>query len=145
MNTDAVTLERHIAARPATVFSFLTEDDKWLAWMGEDGEFTFEPGGAYRTTVRSDAVAAGRFLAIEPPGRIVFTWGWAEGDEAVPPGSSTVEITLEAVDEGTRLRLTHRGLPSPDAYAAHAEAWTHYVRRLVTWAEGGDPGPDDWT
>lgn len=55
-----------------------------------------------------------------------------------------MEIVLEPVDEGTLLRLTHRGLPSPEACTAHAEGWTHYIRRLVTWAEGGDPGPDDW-
>ncbi|MFE9634712.1 SRPBCC domain-containing protein [Streptomyces sp. NPDC006463] len=144
MNTDVVTLERHIAARPETVFSFFTERDKWLAWMGKDGEFTFEPGGAYRTNVSGDNVAAGHFIEIDPPKRIVFTWGWAEGEVPVPPGSSTVEITLEPVDEGTLLRLTHRGLPSPEACTAHAEGWTHYIRRLVTWAEGGDPGPDDW-
>ncbi|MGR4880494.1 SRPBCC domain-containing protein [Streptomyces sp. LARHCF249] len=144
MNTDVVTLERHIAARPETVFSFFTERDKWLAWMGKDGEFTFEPGGAYRTNVSGDNVAAGQFIEIDPPKRIVFTWGWAEGEVPVPPGSSTVEITLEPVDEGTLLRLTHSGLPSPEACAAHAEGWTHYIRRLVTWAEGGDPGPDDW-
>ncbi|WP_328923805.1 SRPBCC domain-containing protein [Streptomyces sp. NBC_00190] len=144
MNTDVVTLERHIAARPETVFSFFIERDKWLAWMGKDGEFTFEPGGAYRTNVSGDNVAAGHFIEIDPPKRIVFTWGWAEGGVPVPPGSSTVEIVLEPVDEGTLLRLTHRGLPSPEACTAHAEGWTHYIRRLVTWAEGGDPGPDDW-
>jgi uncharacterized protein YndB with AHSA1/START domain len=139
-----VTLERHIAARPGTVFSFFTERDKWLGWMGKDGEFTFEPGGAYRTNVTSDNIAQGQFIEIDPPKRIVFTWGWVEGDIPVPPGSSTVEITLEPVDEGTLLRLAHRGLSSPEACAAHAEGWTHYIRRLVIWAEGGDPGPDDW-
>ncbi|MCJ1676069.1 SRPBCC domain-containing protein [Streptomyces sp. APSN-46.1] len=144
MSTDVVTLERHIAARPATVFSFFTERDKWLAWMGKDGEFTFEPGGAYRTNVRGDNVAEGRFVEIDPPRRLVFTWGWAEGGMAVPPGSSTVEITLEPLGEGTVLRLAHHGLPSPEACSAHAEGWTHYLRRLVVWAEGGDPGPDDW-
>ncbi|MFI8500620.1 SRPBCC domain-containing protein [Streptomyces sp. NPDC085524] len=143
-NADVVALERHIAARPRTVFSFLTEDDKWLAWMGKNGEFSFEPGGAYRTNVRGDDVAAGRFIEIDPPVRIVFTWGWVQGDPAVPPGSSTVDITLEPVENGTLLRLTHSGLPSPDACSAHAEGWTHYLRRLVIWAEGGDPGPDDW-
>ncbi|MEU9144926.1 SRPBCC domain-containing protein [Streptomyces sp. NPDC048349] len=148
MPTDAVILERHIAARPRTVFSFFSEPDKWLAWMGKDGEFTFEPGGPYRTTVRGDNVAEGRFTEIDAPKRLAFTWGWTEGDMAdmaVTPGTSTVEITLDGVGEGTLLRLTHRGLPSPEACAAQAEAWTHYLRRLVVWAEGGDPGPDDWT
>ncbi|MEV7616587.1 SRPBCC domain-containing protein [Streptomyces sp. NPDC089799] len=161
---EPVTLERRIAARPRTVFSFFAEDDKWLAWMGRDGEFAFEPGGSYRIAVTREHVAEGRFTEIDPPGRLVFTWGWA-GTEAgsgsdtgsgsetesgtrsgtgVPPGSSTVEVTLQPAAEGTLFRLAHHGLPSPEACSAHAEVWTHYVRRLVTWAEGGDPGPDDW-
>ncbi|MEU4039925.1 SRPBCC family protein [Streptomyces collinus] len=78
----------------------------------------------------------------------------------VPPGSSTVEITLEPVPEGTLLRLVgwsagrlvgwsagrlvHRDLPSPEACAAHEEGWTHYTGRLALAAAGGDPGPDPW-
>jgi hypothetical protein len=55
-----------------------------------------------------------------------------------------VDITLEPVADGTLLRLVHRGLPSPEACAAHKEGWTHYVDRLATVATGGDPGPDNW-
>ncbi|MFG2294341.1 SRPBCC domain-containing protein [Streptomyces sp. NPDC048603] len=141
---EPVTLERRIAARPRTVFSFFAEDDKWLAWMGRYGEFAFRPGGAYRIAVTRDHVAEGRFTEIDPPGRLVFTWGWAGAGTEVPPGSTIVEVTCEPAAEGTLFRLAHRGLPSPEACSAHAEVWTHYVRRLVTWAEGGDPGPDDW-
>ncbi|MEU9986544.1 SRPBCC domain-containing protein [Streptomyces sp. NPDC048045] len=144
MSINAVTLERRIAARPETVFSFFTDREKWLSWMGRDGEFSFEPGGAYRTNVNGDHVAEGRFVEIDPPKRIVFTWGWIEDDMPVPPGSSTVEITLEPVPEGTLLRLVHRDLPSPEAGAAHEEGWTHYVERLAVVAAGGDPGPDAW-
>ncbi|MDO0932894.1 SRPBCC domain-containing protein [Streptomyces sp. DG2A-72] len=144
MNAGAVTVERHIAARPETVFSFFTDRDKWLSWMGRSGEFTFEPGGAYRTNVNGENIAEGRFIEIDPPKRLVFTWGWAEGDMPVPPGSTTIEITLEPVPDGTLLRLTHRGLPSPEASAAHEEGWAHYMDRLATVAAGGDPGADPW-
>lgn len=141
--TGVVTVERHIAARPETVFSFFTDRDKWLSWMGRDGEFSFEPGGTYRTNVTGENVAEGRFVEIDPPKRIVFTWGWAEGGMPVPPGSTTVEITLEPVADGTLLRLVHRGLPSPEACAAHQEGWTYHLDRLATVAAGGDPGPDN--
>ena len=144
MSVNEVTLERLIAARPETVFSFFTDRDKWLSWMGAEGTFSFEPGGAYRTRVNGDNVAEGRFVEIDPQKRVVFTWGWAEGEMPVPPGSTTVEITLEPVAEGTLLRLVHRDLPSPEACAAHKEGWTHYTDRLATVAAGGDPGPDSW-
>ncbi|MFJ2578144.1 SRPBCC domain-containing protein [Kitasatospora aureofaciens] len=143
MTTELVTLERRIAARPETVFSFFTDRDRWLSWMGKDGDFAFTPGGAYRTNVTGDNHASGRFVEIDPPKRVVFTWGWEVGIPTVPPGSSTVEITLEPDGEGTFLRLVHRGLP-PEARAPHREGWTHYLDRLVVRAEGGDPGPDRW-
>lgn len=141
---DTVALERHIAARPETVFGFLADREKWLLWMGADGVFSFEPGGSYRTRVTGRNVASGRFLAVDPPGRIAFTWGWETGPMPVPPGSSTVDITLEATSEGTVLHLIHSGLPSEAACIAHAEGWQHYVDRLASRAEGADPGPDTW-
>ncbi|MGW7370052.1 SRPBCC family protein [Streptomyces sp. NPDC054841] len=141
----SVTVERHILARPETVFSFFTDRDKWLSWMGSDGEFSFVPNGGYRTTVTGENVAEGHFLEVDPPKRLVFTWGWAEGGLAdVPPGSTTVEITLEPVEDGTLLRLVHSGLPTAEACTAHEEGWAHYTRRLAVRATGGDPGADHW-
>ncbi|WP_406301529.1 SRPBCC domain-containing protein [Streptomyces sp. NBC_00885] len=145
MSTDLVTLERRIDARPETVFSFFTDPNKWLSWMGQDGEFSFRPGGAYRTTVTGQNIAEGHFVEVDPPKRLVFTWGWVDNDLGVPPGSTTVEITLEPDAEGTLLRLVHRDLPSPQARAAHKDGWIHYTDRLATLAEGGNPGPDTWT
>ncbi|MDX2564752.1 SRPBCC domain-containing protein [Streptomyces sp. TX20-6-3] len=141
---DTVTLERRIAARPETVFGFLTDREKWLSWMGADGSFSFEPGGSYRTRVTGESIASGRFITVSPHRRVVFSWGWESGPLPVPPGSSTIEITLEPTPDGTLLHLIHSGLPSTEACEAHAESWQHYVDRLATRAEGGDPGPDSW-
>lgn len=143
VHTDVVTVARRIAARPETVFSFFTDRDRWLSWMGVDGEFTFESGGPYRTHVTGGNHAAGRFLEIDPPKRVVFTWGWESGGMPVPPGSTTVEISLEPDGDGTLLRLVHRNLPA-EARPPHTEGWNHYVDRLIVRAEGGDPGPDPW-
>ncbi|MFG2845909.1 SRPBCC domain-containing protein [Kitasatospora sp. NPDC048296] len=143
MNGELVTLERRIAARPETVFSFFTDRDRWLSWMGRDGEFSFRPDGPYRTNVTGDNHASGRFLEFDPPNRVVFTWGWETGDMPVPPGSSTVEITLRPDGDGTLLRLVHRDLP-PVAREPHAQGWGHYLDRLTARAEGRDPGPDRW-
>ncbi|MEW2385921.1 SRPBCC domain-containing protein [Micromonospora sp. NPDC047707] len=143
--TLTVTLERQINARPETVFGFFTDQAKWLSWMGADGQFTFEPGGAFTTNVSGDNYAAGTFLEIDPYRRVVFTWGWERGGMAdVPAGSSLVTIELTPEGQGTHLRLTHSGLPSAQACAAHEEGWRHYTDRLATRAAGGDPGPDSY-
>jgi uncharacterized protein YndB with AHSA1/START domain len=142
VSADIVTVRRSIKARPATVFSFFTDRDRWLSWQGVTAEIDARPGGVFRMNVRGDGWASGRFTLVEPPHRIVFTWGWEGAGSPVPPGSSVVEITLEADgDGGTRLTLVHRGLPLP-ALDMHREGWEHYLERLGVRAAGGDPGPD---
>ncbi|HVR34139.1 MAG TPA: SRPBCC family protein [Acidimicrobiia bacterium] len=136
-----IELERMVRARPETVFSYFTDPVRYTAWMGVEAELDATPGGIYRVRVPQGYVAVGEFVEVTPPTRVVFTWGW-EGDPAVPPGSSRVEITLTAADEGTVVRLVHTGLPDPAATALHTEGWERYIGRLVGAAEGRDPGPD---
>ena len=142
--SDEVIVQRLINARPATVFSFFTDRDRWLSWQGVTAEIDPRPGGVFRMNVRGDGYASGRFVVVEPPHRIVFTWGW-EGDPLVPPGSSQVEVILEAEgDAGTRLTLVHSGLPMR-ALDLHRDGWDHYLDRLTVRAAGGDPGTDATT
>jgi uncharacterized protein YndB with AHSA1/START domain len=100
------------------------------------------PGGVYRVNVTGTNHAVGEYVEVDPPRRVVFTWGW-EGDEQVPPGSSTVTIDLIPEGDATIVRLTHSGLPE-GAGAAQLAGWEHFLPRLATVAAGGDPGPDLW-
>jgi uncharacterized protein YndB with AHSA1/START domain len=134
--------ELWIAAKPETVFAFLTQSDKIVRWFGTEAVLDAQPGGVFRVNVTGRAIAAGKFVAVEPHRRVVFSFGWESG-EIVAPGASTVEITLTARDNGTALRLIHSGLPD-DAVDSHGQGWTHYLDRLVIVAAGGDPGADPW-
>src|SRR5204862_3103981 len=78
---------------------------------------------------------------IIPERRLVVSWGWEDGALPLPPGQSTVEISLEPAGEGTRLRLTHRDLP-PEMHSFHGLGWDNALPRLATVAAGRDPGPD---
>ena len=73
----------------------------------------------------------------------MFTFGWESEGSAVPPGSTTVEVTLEPDGDGTRVRLVHSGVPD-GIRAGSTEGWDHYLPRLVVAAEGGIPEPDPW-
>jgi uncharacterized protein YndB with AHSA1/START domain len=147
---EQVVVEREvaIAARPETVWDFLVDPEKQQRWMGQDVTFDLRPGGAYRMEIIPTHVASGVFVEIDPPRRLVYTWGWEprEGAEPnpVPPGSSKVEIDLVRDGEGTRLRFVHRDLPSAEAAESHSHGWDHYLERLKTVAGGGDPGADPW-
>jgi uncharacterized protein YndB with AHSA1/START domain len=146
-DTIAVTRDLVIEATPETVWEYLVDPDKVTRWMGQAAAFELEEGGLYRIEVLPGHTARGTFVDIDPPRRLVYTWGWeaGEGDPpAVPAGSSTVEIELTAEGAGTRLSFIHRDLPDAEAAASHSTGWDHYLARLVDAAGGGDPGRDPW-
>jgi uncharacterized protein YndB with AHSA1/START domain len=143
--TDTTVYERTLSidASPETVWEFLVDPDKLMRWKGIDADLDPRPGGVYRCEVIPGHTARGEFVELDPPHRLVFSWGW-DGNEGVPPGSSTVEIELATDGEGTSLRFVHRDLPNAEAVASHAHGWDHYLPRLEIAAAGGDPGEDPW-
>lgn len=136
-----VECDRRIAAAPETVYSFFTDPERYTRWQGTEADLDPRPGGVIRVNVTGEHIARGEFVELDPPKRIVFTWGW-EGHPTVPPGSTTVEITLTPDGDGTLLRLRHASLPDEQEQAMHEQGWNHYLDRLVVAGAGGDPGPD---
>jgi uncharacterized protein YndB with AHSA1/START domain len=137
----AVDLSIRIEARPDTVFRYFVDPERMCAWMGVSADVDPQPGGRYRVNVTGGDVALGEYVEIDPPERVVFTWGW-EGSTSVPPGSSTIEVTLTPDGDATVVHLRHSGLPDEDARSSHQKGWSHYTARLAIAARGGDPGPD---
>jgi uncharacterized protein YndB with AHSA1/START domain len=132
-----------IEARPETIFPFFTDEDLWSQWGGV-GTLDPRPGGIFRSAVNATHIARGEFVEIDPPHRVVFTWGWEGEESSVPPGSSTVEVTLTPQGEQTTVHLIHRDLPSPESAESHTTGWEHYLERLRILGMGGDPGRDPW-
>jgi uncharacterized protein YndB with AHSA1/START domain len=130
-----------IEARPETVFPFLVDPQKHLAWLGTEVDLDPRPGGTYRVQVGGEHLSVGEFVEVVPNERVVFTFGWAEPGHPIPSGSTTVTISLTPEGDKTRLRLVHSGLPA-DAVSDHTGGWDHYLRRLTIAAAGGNPGPD---
>lgn len=119
--TDVITVERELVidATPETVWELLVDPEK------------------------TGRIARGEYVELDPPRRLVFTWGW-EGENPVAPGSTRVEFSLGAEGGGTRLHFVHSGLPTADAAGSHGYGWDHYLARLAIAAPGGDAGPDPW-
>lgn len=136
--------EVRIDASPETVFEFFVDPDKMLMWKGVQAELDPRPGGVFRVHVSPEWIASGEFVAVEPPGHVSFTWGWENNAVSLSPGSTLVDITLVADQEGTIVRLQHSGLPDSEAVNSHTDGWTHFLARLQIVAVGGDPGPDPW-
>ena len=131
----------HIDAQVEEVYALLTDAERFVGWMAPTATLDPTPGGVVTWTHLNGDVVSGNYVEVVPNRRVVFTFGWERDDVGVPPGSTIVEISLRATDDGTELHLVHRGLPSPMA-DAHAGGWTNYLDRLASVAAGDDPGPD---
>lgn len=104
--------EVRIAARPETISTFFTDQTKMVRWKGTTATLDPRPGGVYRVNVTGWDVARGEYVEIVPNTRVVFTWGSKAEGSPVPPGSSTVEISLIPDRDGTIVRLRHLNLPT---------------------------------
>jgi uncharacterized protein YndB with AHSA1/START domain len=131
-----------IDASPDTVWEFLVDPEKLMRWKGIDADLDPQPGGIYYCEVIPGHRARGEFVELDKPNRLVFSFGW-DGNETVPPGSSTIEVELATDGEGTSLRFVHN-LPSAEAVVSHKHGWDHYLPRLELAAAGKDPGADEW-
>jgi uncharacterized protein YndB with AHSA1/START domain len=109
--------------------------------MGRTATLQAVPGGTFRVRMRDGVEAAGEFLEIDPPRKVVFTWGWTH-EPTVPPGSTRVVVTLAPDGNGTRVVLRHYGLPDGQRHDGHHKGWIMYLDRLSTRIAGRHPGPD---
>lgn len=130
-----------IEAPPEVVFEYLTTEAGMTAWMGQYARLDPQRGGEFAVDIAGYAIR-GEYLAVEPPSRVVVSWGIV-GTPDLPAGASIVEFLLAATDQGTRLELVHSELPDT-AVAGHRDGWQHFVPRLALAAAGADPGPDHW-
>ncbi|HEX5240563.1 MAG TPA: SRPBCC domain-containing protein [Candidatus Limnocylindrales bacterium] len=128
-----------IEAPPELVWRFWTEPDRLVRWMGKVAAIEPRPGGAFRLEYGSGDVAVGSYVEVDPPRRLVFTWGWDNPAGPVGPGWSRVEVDLEPLDDdsATRLRLRHLGLPE-ESRSGHDEGWQHFLARLANAIAAAD-------
>ena len=127
----------YIAAPPDAVFDYFVRPEALARWMGDDAVLDPRPGGQF--TLRfEDRTVEGRYLEVEPPNRVVISWG-RRGSRSFPPETSVLEVELTEEGGGTRVSVVHSGLPDSER-ARHALGWQHYLPRLKVAGEGRDPG-----
>ena len=120
------------------VFEMFVDPARLVSWIGISAELEPRPGGRFRFEVQPGQFCEGRYLVVEPPRRLVFTWGWTDPWFGLPPGSSRVEVRLTEVSGGTRLLLVHRDLPG-ELQLLHDDGWTTFLDRLTAALTGAVP------
>jgi uncharacterized protein YndB with AHSA1/START domain len=117
-----------IDATPEQVFPFFTDPTRLTQWLGHAAELDPVVGGRFAVDVNHRLVR-GSYLEIRPPHRVVFSWGDA-GSAVLPPGSSRVEVELEAAGPRTLVTLRHHGL-NGETRADHAVGWPLKLQQLA--------------
>lgn len=69
----------------------------------------------------------GRFIAIERPRRVEYTWV----SEATKGVESIVAVSFETRGEQTEVTLRHTGVPDDDMGRQHQEGWTWVLSMLA--------------
>ena len=136
--SEALTATVRIGAAPADVFPYFIDPGLLIRWIGEWADLHPEPGGVFALNFSNTAVR-GAYVEIDPPRRVVFTWG-VPGKDSLPPGSTTVEVILTADGPDTVVELFHHGLPAAER-DGHLEGWTAILARLVGLFNEPAPGP----
>jgi uncharacterized protein YndB with AHSA1/START domain len=149
--TDSVTIERTFAAAPEIVWKLWAEPAHFAAWYGPDGSsiavatMDLRVGGTRLLCM--DVVTpqgprqmwfTGSYLEIVENQRLVYTDSLADehgnvmsaeqlGMPAGHPTITEVHVELEAAPGGTRMALTHVGIP---AGSPGAVGWTMALDKL---------------
>jgi len=133
-----------IAAPPERTFRALASQeivDWWVnpgvfdtkEWAGE-----VNVGGWWRASgmARGEPYALeGEFLEVDPPRKLVHTWHRV----GAPGGPSIVTYLLEPIPGGTRLRINHSGIVSPEQGDNTTVGWRTSLARLaqILSSQGG--------
>ncbi len=127
-----VRFERFYPRPLETVWSALTEPARLADWMGVS---TIEPrvGGRFEMMADGPHPATGSVLAWEPPRLLELAWSNTHAPQSV------VRYELSPEGRGTRLVLTHRGMPYVNS-ALMLPGWHNFLSRLASVLEGVPPG-----
>ena len=145
---DSVVLERVFAAPIDLVWKMWTDSVSFKAWYGPAGatvpvaELDVRPGGPRRVCMAvgpREMWFTGQHLEVTEPTRLVYTETIADeaGNPISPesigmppktPGTTEVTVVLEDVGGGTRVILTHAGVP---AESGAARGWNAAFDKLA--------------
>jgi len=78
---------------------------------------------------------SGRYLEVEPPRRLVFTWAWHETADPATPREHETVVTIELHQRGrkTELLLEQRLFRDRAGRDSHQDGWTSAMRCLESY------------
>ena len=131
---ERVVVEQEVPADPAAVYAAWTDADRLARWWWphlRDTRYVLDAreGGSYLIETEAAGIGIrGRFVELDPPRLIRFTWTWL--NDGVPVVEEPVSIAFQPQGDGTLVTVTHELDDLPD----HAEnirlGWEDVLGRL---------------
>lgn len=131
-------IERQFKTSPERLYEAWTNPEILQKWWGPEGVTTpkldldVREGGNWTTTFHSEQmgerVVSGKYVTLEPPNRLVFTWGWV--DNGTRGHETIVEIVLLRVGDSTLLTLTQNIFEETSDRDNHRFGWDSSFNKL---------------
>jgi uncharacterized protein YndB with AHSA1/START domain len=131
-------VQRLLPASPDIVYEEWLDAEGMREWMcprpahPTSVQLDARVGGKIRIDIDDEGslfLVTGRYLALDRPNRIQFTWNWAAWEPATP--DSIVTVTLEPHADGQTLMTIHHAQLPPDLVERYQNGWPGVARQLV--------------
>lgn len=135
--TQGFTMTRMLDATPEEIWHAWTNPDAIAEWWHprntstprEEVEVDLRSGGHYRYTMINDStgdriVSGGVYLELDPPRRLVFTWGDTGSD---PQETPVIAVSLEPAERGTMMTFELRGVHGEPGDEFFYDGWAEVL------------------
>lgn len=132
----------NINASPEQIWAALTNPQQTrLFWHGALNHSTWRPGAPWTSeSDEGELFLDGEIVEADRPQRMVHTMHFLQDPAAAAEPPSLVEISIDAVHGGTRLRLVNTNLgPAALENVTGAGGWEHILGGLKVLVETGRP------
>ena len=135
MKTTEINLKRTIDAQADEVYDvWLDRTSPGSPWFGVPKVILDTPkvDGLFYTMYQiegQEIAHYGRFMALERPRRIQYTWVSA----ATHGMESVLTVSFEALDGKTQVHVNHSGVPDDEGGRHHKQAWGYVLARMSAY------------
>jgi len=144
LDENTLRLVRIFDAPRERVFDAWADETQFIQWMCPPGvtldeaRLDVRPGGMWRVRGHHPGrtfATSGRYLEVERPERLVFTWAHhASADFDSPRGhETTVRLEFRPVGDRTELTLIHGSFVDTPSRQGHDDGWSGSFDKLATF------------
>ena len=134
-----VQVRRTLTCSPEQAFRAWTDPQLVPLWFkprdgsGTRPEMDVRVGGSYRWGMEREgrvAYAVGEYLTVDPPSRLVFTFGW-EQMPGIELSDSLVTVEFSPHRDGVEIVITHERLHGREECELHGQGWREMLANLT--------------